>query len=140
MLTSDSKKNLKIYLDIDGVLLDTKEYKQMPFLKEFLIAAFRISNGEIYWLSTHTKHGDNDVALYHLEEALDKDVFEMVKGIKNTKWYDLKTQGIDLDSDFLWFDDVIFQAEYNVLERINKEHCLIKVENNLNEMIEYLNG
>ncbi len=27
----------------------------------------------------------------------------MIKSVKNTKWYDLKTQSIDLDSDFLWF-------------------------------------
>ena len=87
---------MKIYLDIDGVLLDTKEYKQMPYLKEFLTTVFEISEGEVYWLSTHTKHGESDVALYHLEEALDKDVFEMIKGIKNTKWNTLKTEGIDV--------------------------------------------
>ncbi len=129
---------MKIYLDIDGVLLDTKEYKQMPYLKEFLMTVFNISNGEVYWLSTHTKHGESDVALYHLEEALDKDIFEMIKKIKNTKWYDLKTQGIDLKNDFLWFDDVIFQAENNVLENVGKEHCLIKVNNNLEELTDLL--
>jgi len=129
---------MNIYLDIDGVLLDTKEYKQMPYLKEFLMTVFNISNGEVYWLSTHTKHGESDVALYHLEEALDKDIFEMIKKIKNTKWYDLKTQGIDLKNDFLWFDDVIFQAENNVLENVGKEHCLIKVNNNLEELTDLL--
>ena len=129
---------MKIYLDIDGVLLDTKEYKQMPYLKEFLTTVFKISKGEVYWLSTHTKHGESDIAIYHLEEALDKDIFEMIKSIKNTKWYDLKTQGIDLNSDFLWFDDVIFQAEYNFLESIGKEHCLIKVKDNLEELVTLL--
>ena len=129
---------MKIYLDIDGVLLDTKEYKQMPYLKEFLTTVFEISEGEVYWLSTHTKHGENDIALYHLEEELDKDIFEMIKGIKNTKWDTLKTEGIDVNSDFLWFDDVIFQAEYNFLESIGKEHCLIKVKDNLEELVTLL--
>jgi hypothetical protein len=129
---------MNIYLDIDGVLLDTKEYKQMPYLKEFLNTVFDISNNNVYWLSTHTKHGKNDIALYHLKEKLDRDIFEIIKGIKNTKWDTLKTEGIDLDSDFLWFDDVIFQSEYKVLEKINKEHCLIKVNNNLEEMVEVL--
>ncbi|HQG58014.1 MAG TPA: hypothetical protein PLX79_03510 [Candidatus Dojkabacteria bacterium] len=129
---------MKIYLDIDGVLLDTKEYKQMPYLKEFLTTVFEISEGEAYWLSTHTKHGKNDVALYHLEEELDKDIFEMIKGIKNTKWNTLKTEGIDINSDFLWFDDVIFQAEYNFLESVGKEHCLIKVKDNLEELVTLL--
>lgn len=126
---------MNIYLDIDGVLLDTKEYKQMPYLKEFLTTVFNISNNNVYWLSTHTKHGESNNALYHLKGVLDDDVFEMIKSIKNTKWNTLKTEGIDLDSDFLWFDDVIFQAEYNVLEKINKENCLIKVENNLEELV-----
>jgi len=129
---------MKIYLDIDGVLLDTKEYKQMPHLKEFLTTVFDISKGEVYWLSTHTKHGESDVALYHLEEELDKDIFEMIKGIKNTRWNTLKTEGIDVNSDFLWFDDVIFQAEYNFLESIGKEHCLIKVKDNLEELVTLL--
>ena len=129
---------MKIYLDIDGVLLDTKEYKQMPYLKEFLTTVFEISKGKVYWLSTHTKHGESDVALYHLEEALDKDIFEMIKGVKNTKWDTLKTEGIDINSDFLWFDDVIFQAEYNFLESIGKEHCLIKVKDNLEELVTLL--
>ncbi len=129
---------MKIYLDIDGVLLDTKEYKQMPYLKKFLTTVFDISNNNVYWLSTHTKDGDSDRAIYHLQEKLDKDIFEMIKGIKNTKWNTLKTEGIDLNTDFLWFDDVIFLAEYKVLEDIHKEHCLIKVENNLEELVELL--
>ena len=129
---------MKIYLDIDGVFLDTKEYKQMPYLKEFLTIMFDMSKGEVYWLSTHTKHGENDIALYHLEEELDNEIFEMIKSIKNTKWYSLKTEGIDLNSDFLWFDDVIFQAEYKVLENIGKEHCLIKVKDNLEELVTLL--
>ena len=129
---------MKIYLDIDGVLLDTKEYKQMPYLKEFLTTVFDISKGEVYWLSTHTKHGESDIALYHLEEELEKDIFEMIKGIKNTKWNTLKTEGIDVSGDFLWFDDVIFQAEYNFLESIGKEHCLIKVKDNLEELVTLL--
>ena len=130
---------MKIYLDIDGVLLDTKEYKQMPYLKEFLTTVFDISKEEVYWLSTHTKHGESDIAIYHLEEELDKDILEMIKGIKNSKWNALKTEGIDINSKFLWFDDVIFEAEYRYLESIGKENCLIKVENNLDEMIEFLN-
>jgi hypothetical protein len=129
---------MRIYLDKYGVLLDTKEYKQMPYLKEFLNTVFNISNSNVYWLSTHTKNGESDMALYHLEEELDKDIFEMIKDIKNAKWYSLKTEGMDLNSDFLWFDDVIFQEEYNFLEKTGKEHCLIKVKNNLKELVELL--
>ena len=129
---------MKIYLDIDGVLLDTKEYKQMPYLKEFLTTVFDISNGEVYWLSTHTKYGDNINVLNYFKPIVDSEIYSMLEKIKPSKWYSLKTEGIDLNSDFLWFDDVIFQAEYNYLESIGKEHCLIKVNNNLEELVELL--
>jgi hypothetical protein len=109
----------------------------MPYLKEFLNKVFDISNGEVYWLSTHTKHGENDIALYHLED-IEPQILEMAKKIKNTKWNTLKTEGIDMKSSFLWFDDVVFQSEYRVLESYGKENRLIKVENNLDEMIDYL--
>ena len=119
------------------MFLDTKEYKQMPKLKEFLDTVFEMTNGEVYWLSTHTKHGENDIALYHLED-IEPQILEMAKKIKNTKWNTLKTEGIDLKSSFLWFDNVVFQSEYRVLESYGKENRLIKVENNLDEMIDYL--
>lgn len=129
---------MKIYLDIDGVLIDTKEYKPLPYLKEFLTKVFEISNGEVYWLSTHTKHGDNINVLNYFKPIVDSEIYTMLEKIKPSKWYSLKTEGIDLNSDFLWFDDVIFQAEYNYLESIGKEHCLIKVNNNLEELVELL--
>lgn len=137
LLDDANNKIEKIYLDIDGVFLDTKEYKQMPKLKEFLDTVFEITNGEVYWLSTHTKHGENDIALYHLGN-IGPHILEMAKKIKNTKWNTLKTEGIDMKSSFLWFDDVVFQSEYRVLESYGKENRLIKVENNLDEMIDYL--
>lgn len=43
----------KIYLDIDGVLLD-HNYEQMPHLKEFVDAVFDVVGDEVYWLSTHS--------------------------------------------------------------------------------------
>ena len=129
---------MKIYLDIDGVLIDTKEYKPMSYLKEFLTTVFNISNGEVYWLSTHTHDGDNTSPLNYFKPIVDSEIYTMLEKIKPSKWYSLKTEGIDLNSDFLWFDDVIFKAEYNYLEGIGKEHCLIKVENNLEELVELI--
>lgn len=62
----------------------------------------------------------------------------MLERVKSTKWNTLKTEGIDLDSEFIWFDDNVFNAEYRVLEDIGKEYCLIKVKENLDEMVEFL--
>ena len=40
----------------------------------------------------------------------------MYQTFKPTNWEVLKTDGIDLDSDFVWFDDNLFESEKNVLE------------------------
>lgn len=126
---------MKIYLDIDEVIL-TKEGKQMPFLKEFLLYVFNLAGDEVYWLSTHCKDGNTDRVIQHLEGKVEDDVLEVLKIVRGTKWEDLKTEGIDLNSEFLWFDDNIFESEYRVLEELNKDYCLIKVEENLEELVE----
>ena len=46
---------MKIYLDIDGALVDYN-CNPMPYLKEF-VDLFEISNGEVYWLTTHSHDG-----------------------------------------------------------------------------------
>ncbi len=128
---------MKIYLDIDGVMV-TSHHKQMPYLKEFLDLVFTISNGEVYWLTTHCHNGDNTRALDYLHLQVDPEIYEMLKKLKATKWETLKTEGIDLNEEFLWFDDNIFEVEYKELEKVGKEHCLIKVKDNLEELVELL--
>lgn len=128
---------MKIYLDIDGVIIDHNRQK-LPFLKDFLTYLFSIPNVEIYWLSTHTHDGDAEKALIYLEDVMTPEIYEMLKKVKAVKWDTLKTEGIDLKEEFLWFDDSIFQSEYKVLESVHKEYCLIKVENNLEELTNLL--
>jgi hypothetical protein len=128
----------KIYLDIDGVILN-HNYEQMPHLREFVKAVFDVVGDEVYWLSTHSKHGDSDIVFEHIGEIVDRDILDMLERVKNSKWDTLKIEGIDLNSEFIWFDDNVFDKEYRVLEDIGKEHCLIKVKENLDEMVEYLN-
>lgn len=125
---------MKIYLDIDGVLVDYN-CKPMPYLREFVDFVFEISNGDVYWLTTHSHDGNTDRPLNYLSQIVDPDILEKLKTVKPTKWDTLKTEGIDLSSDFLWFDDTIFNAEYKKLEEVGKEHCLVRIENNLQEII-----
>lgn len=128
---------MKIYLDIDGVLVDYN-CNPMPYLREFIDFVFEISNGEVYWLTTHCHDGSTERPLNYLSQVVDQDIFEKLKSVKPTRWDTLKTEGIDLNSDFLWFDDTIFNAEYKRLEEVGKEQCLIKVENNLEELVTLL--
>jgi hypothetical protein len=127
----------KVYLDVDGVIL-TRDGKQMPSLKEFLTAFFDLVGDQVYWLTTHCRDGSTDNVLAYLKKGIDEDIYLMLERIKPAKWNTLKTEAIDLNSEFLWFDDVIFQSEYRVLEKAGKEYCLIKVENNLEELVKII--
>jgi len=37
--------------------------------------------------------------------------------VKPSEWHDLKTDAIDFESDFLWFDDDLWPQELKVLEK-----------------------
>jgi hypothetical protein len=124
-----------IYLDVDGVILD-KNGRQMPYLKEFLTILFVLAGDNIHWLTTHCRDGNNTSVLEYLRYKIDQDLYLTLKRIKPCHWQTLKTEAIDLNSEFLWFDDTIFLSEYRILKRANKEHCLYKVENNLKELVE----
>ena len=46
----------------------------------------------------------------------DKLLDELETKVKPTTWEVLKTDGIDKDQDFVWFDDNLFESEKRVLE------------------------
>ncbi len=123
-----------IYLDVDGVIL-AGDGQQMPHLKEFLTIVFRLTGDNVYWLTTHCRDGRAARTLEYLQKKVDAYIYPMLECIKPTHWRTLKTEAIDLESEFLWFDDFFLQSEYQVLVNAGKEHCLIKVENNLEELV-----
>ncbi|MBQ3353434.1 hypothetical protein IJG89_03825 [Candidatus Saccharibacteria bacterium] len=103
----------KIYFDVDGVLRGTASPK------EDIIALLRYCldnyGDSLYWLTTHCKYGVN-----HAPEALrgelpDDLVNELKDKVHPTDWENLKTEAIDLDSDFIWFDDNLFESEKQIL-------------------------
>ncbi|KUK77686.1 MAG: hypothetical protein XD93_0157 [candidate division WS6 bacterium 34_10] len=126
---------MKVYLDIDGVILN-KNHEPLEGLIEFLNFVFHVSNNQVYWLTTHGHDGNKERILEYLRPHLRDEIMGRLEGVIPTKWNTLKTEGINLNEDFLWFDDNIFNAEYKVLENIEKEYCLVKVEDNLLELIE----
>jgi hypothetical protein len=128
---------MKAYLDVDGVIL-TKDGIQMPNLKEFLDILFTVFEGEIYWLTTHCKDSDTSRVLNRLQGVLEHDQYERLLFIKPAPWYELKTEGIDFNDRFYWFDDNVFLAEQKVLEDHGKKDSWIKVDNNLIEIVDYL--
>ena len=124
---------MNIYLDIDGVIL-TKEGKQMPYLEQFIDKCFQL--GDVYWLTTHCKDSNTQGCINHLKGKIDEQILEKLLKVKGTVWRTLKTEGIDFNEEFLWFDDNIFQAEVRELKNHGCEHCLMLVNENLEEITE----
>lgn len=132
---------MNLYLDIDGVLLnyDTDTYATGSIeLIEYITKEF-----DCYWLTTHCK-GDSEPTIEYLSRYFPSDVIEKLRKIKPTYWEDLKTEGIDFDSNFIWLDDYPFQAEQEVLKNFGTSESLYRVnlrnEDELANVLVYLKG
>ena len=128
---------MNIYLDIDGVIL-TKNQQPAPYLKEFL--SFLSKHYPTYWLTTHCK-GDANHTINYLSQFLDTETIQILKKVQATNWQTAKTEAIDFNKSFLWFDDQIFEFEK---EKLVKHNCLkswIKVNliKNPNQLKDILN-
>ncbi len=116
----------KLYLDIDGVLLTSKHTQATPGVDAFV--AFVTQHFDCYWLTTHCK-GDSSSALKYLAQFLLPSTLEVLKdAVHPTNWDALKTEAIELESDFYWVDDNPFQAEIAYLQSKQVANRLIIVD------------
>ena len=106
---------MNIYIDIDGVLL-ANESNAANYADEFLKAIIEKYPESTYWLTTHNWKGENR-AKEVLAPYLNPETVDLLDRVKPSEWKDLKTDAIDFDQDFLWFDDDLWPNELNVLER-----------------------
>ena len=106
---------MNIYFDIDGVLLGTKSPKRDTI--KLLKYCLRKYPNSTYWLTTHCKSGENKTNFVLKGEFPDSLVEQIYNTFLPTDWEVLKTDAIDLDSDFIWFDDNLFESERNILEK-----------------------
>lgn len=114
---------IKLYLDIDGVLLHTKNTRVAECAAEFI--DYVTTHFDCYWLTTHCK-GDATTAQQYLAEYFSAEVMEIIKCIKPTNWDALKTDAINFDEEFYWLDDYPFRAELDVLKQYNCEgRCIV---------------
>ena len=104
---------INIYLDIDGVLL-ANEGNQARYASEFLSLVLERYPDTTYWLTTHCK-GDANTTIEHVGHLFDEGTRSLMRKIKPTNWDIWKTDAIDFDSSFLWFDDDCFAHEREVL-------------------------
>lgn len=123
---------MKLYLDIDGVLIDHKTNccaNGANQLIEFITSAF-----DCYWLTTHC-HGNASTAIDYLSRYFATDVITKLNCIKPTQWTTLKTEAIDVGTPFIWLDDYPFQSELSVLEQYNALNSVYRVNlRNHNEL------
>lgn len=117
---------MNIYLDIDGVLL-VNETHAANYADDFIQAVLEKYPDSTYWLTTHNWRGENR-AKDVLAPCLKPETVELLDKIKPSEWGELKTDAIDFDQDFLWFDDDLWPAELKVLEKNEALHQFIMVD------------
>ena len=115
---------VKLYLDIDGVLLQ-KDQSLPEGLAAFL--AFALAHFDCYWLTTHCK-GDAQTALRYLSRYYPADLLRLLSPVKASNWDALKTDAIDFSQPFFWLDDYAMEAEKRVLEAHSCRDRLISVD------------
>jgi len=117
---------MNIYLDIDGVLL-ANDKEVARHADKFLQAVLKKYPNSTYWLTTHNWKGENR-AKEVLAPHLKPETVAMLDKIKSSEWDDLKTDAINFEQDFLWFDDDLWPNELNVLEEHEATHNFIMVD------------
>lgn len=117
---------MNIYLDIDGVLL-ASETSLASGADQFLQAILALYPGSTYWLTTHCWRGENST-IECLSPLVDDQSLRLLPKVRPTEWGELKTDAINFDQDFLWFDDDLLDAERQVLVANNALDKLIMID------------
>ena len=113
---------MNLYLDIDGVLLTTKIPVAVDGSESFI--QFITAHFNCFWLTTHCK-GDSTTVISYLSNYYRPEILTELKKIHSTNWSTLKTEGINLRSDFFWIEDFPLNAERKILQNYRKEDGLI---------------
>ena len=106
---------MNIYLDIDGVLL-ANESQAANYADNFLQTILAKYPNSTFWLTTHNWRGENRTKEV-LAPYLKPETVVLLDKIKPSEWGELKTDAIDFNEDFLWFDDDLWPDELRVLEQ-----------------------
>jgi hypothetical protein len=127
----------KLYLDIDGVLLTAKHTQAAPGVDAFV--EFVTQHFTCFWLTTHCK-GDSAPALRYLASFLQPATVERLRqAVQPTNWDTLKTEAIDVATDFYWLDDSPFQSEIAYLQARGVADRLVVIDlNRPNELVNVL--
>ena len=113
-----SLKEMHLYLDIDGVLLDYKADAPAEHAVEFI--DYILEEFDCYWLTTHCQ-GDTSEVNEYLSEYFPEDIVRRLAAVKPTTWKTLKTEGIDFTTPFVWIDDYPFLVTLKVTGKVTRK-------------------
>ena len=105
-----------IYLDVSGVIL-LPGNKLANHAEEFI--EFLVENFDVYWLTSLAKDGDANNVIDIIDGLSRYDISEYLEDIEPTSWSTNKTEAIDLESNFLWFDDYCSEEDKKILKENN---------------------
>jgi hypothetical protein len=132
--------NMRIYIDIDGVLLANEEN---PALYAEKLIHYLADNHDVYWLTTHCR-GDAIPTQQHLARHFpDQDTLRALGKFKPTNWEEWKTEGIDFGQPFLWLDDDLYPEEREELIKNSALDSFIQIDlsndpEQLKEVIQFI--
>ena len=125
---------MKIYLDIDETLINNNienvdgrmiyEPKLANHLHEFL--EYMLKNHDVYWLTTHC-NGDATTAVSYMADFVPYEIVRLIMRIKPTRWKMVKTQAINMNENFLWFDDAPTWEDIEELKKHGKLDSFVRV-------------
>ena len=112
---------MKIFLDVDGVLLGIdRERPQRLLLADHALdfLAFVLARAEAYWLTPHCR-GDSRAVVDHIvrhSKASDRErVMKLAPQVRATDYRGLRTEALPADGRFVWLDDAPEQGELAML-------------------------
>ena len=114
-----------LYLDIDGVLLANEEnlaIGAIDFIK------YATDNFDVYWLTTHCMDGETAHAIDYVQRATNENIRPYLARFKPVKWSIAKTEAIDFNKPFLWFDDDCFSGEKMALNKHGVFNSWIEID------------
>jgi len=118
---------MKIYLDIDGTMIHEEiERAGQPAegLGAFLVA---LRPYDTYWLTTHCMNGDPQYAEKLMKKKVSEEFYADIERIQPTAWSLLKTDALDWNAHFIWFDNDVSSEELKALEQCSENQSLVQV-------------